>query len=447
MARTVTYFPRLSAFDPAEASEGSLDPLGLAQLAGQLADTLVPGYTERSRRPRFLVALALGSRLLDRAKYADGVYGDHPDGPANIAFERLLVEAYARIAPSSDEGLKGVPGIGKARDAAEADVRLSSRLHLVAPGAVGLWVAYKGLARTLHILDDSGHLQENGHELLRAWEQGIGKPGLVTGSGDITANFLGDLDRALQPLLGDGPTGMKPRGAWQLIYECLHPAGMTRPEADVLRRILFEDDARRADVFAKVERNWSSAPDLMELPEHVVLGTLQRDGDAETRKHVEAISAYEDVVVLLTRAFYSVLHVGSKQPDGRVDLAAVLGSEAVGAIFLEAPDRLRTAVERAEGLLDAVGEGESADRALGWLHDGAMESPERLFERLLLRHFETQQRKPPEGKRPWIEGEAEARFVRRRYARKEPPEDYVTFHPYRTAPVRRTLADLWLAER
>jgi len=50
-------FPFLTAYDPPGTSEGSLDPLGLYQIADQLAVQLVPAVRERMLRVRFLTAI------------------------------------------------------------------------------------------------------------------------------------------------------------------------------------------------------------------------------------------------------------------------------------------------------------------------------------------------------------------------------------------------------
>jgi hypothetical protein len=343
--------------------------------------------------------------------------------------------------------MRGIPGIGKARDAADANVRLSSRLHLVAPRAVGLWVAYKGLAQTLQVLDEDGHLLENGNELLHAWEHGINEPSLATGTGERTASFLGEIDRALGPLLGEASESWNPKSTWERFHRMLHPARMSRAEADVLRRLLISGDARRGHVFARIEKAWTADRSPLEESEHAVLEMLRDVPDADTRRQVEAVLAYEAVAVLLTMAFDTLLHVGALRPDGRLDIEAVLAADPVGPAFEEIPSRLRRALDRAEKLLDEVGEGELARQTLGWLHEGACTSAEALYDGLLARHAVTQRNKPPEGKRPWIEGTDAARFVRTRYARMDPPFEAETIHPYRTSPVRRTLADLRLAER
>lgn len=447
MARFPAYFPNLSLHDPAESSEGSIDPLGLAQLATNLGDALIPGFTERSRRPRFLVALAFGARVFERPVYAGGAYDDHPDGPANIAFERLLLESFAHVGPRDDPGLIGIPGIGKARDAVREHVRLSSARYLVAPGAVGLWIAYKRLARELAVLDDNGHLLENGYALLQAWERGIGRPGLMTGSGEATQALLEGIDDALLPLLGDGPARWQPLTIWRELHEHLRPHGLTAAEARVLRTMLVDGDADRGDVFRTVEGGELQPAELLEFDEVDVLRSLERTAGPETVARVRAVLAYERTAGSLTRALRCLLYVGGRRADGRLDLDAVMQDPDVGSLFNATPAWLESALDNVHALLQGVDESSAADDALGWLSAGALDSPRTFFDALLRRHFDTQRRKPPEGKRPWIEGDGNGYFVRTRYALPDPPDDLVQVHPYRTYSVRNMLVDLQRAER
>jgi len=440
-----TYLPHLSVYDPAESAEGSLDPLGLALLAGRLADKLVPGFTERSRRPRFLTVLAVGSRVLSRPEYPDGVHGDHKDGPANIAFERLVNEAFAHRGTRGEAGLLGIPGIGKAREATAADARLSSTLYLKAPGAVGLWVAYKRLARDLEILDDDGHLLENGAALLDAWEEGIGKKGLLTGTGSETEAFLREMDSALEPLLGDADSRWKPQRVWAFIYTNLRPETITGAERTLLRDLVLERNPTRREVFLGVREELRRNSELIDAPaatRAALLALRGRVGDA-LGQLIDTILAYEDVVVLLRRAFLSILCAGGRRADGRVDADIVLADHGIAQAFRGAMVALPGAVERATAFLENNGEGELAHDTLEWLRDGALRSPAEFFEALIVRHIATQRRKPPDGRRPWIEGETGFRFVRTRYIEEEPPQDETVFHPYRMSPVKSFIEDLW----
>lgn len=68
--------PLLTEADPAETSEGSIDPLGLYSIADALATRLVPGVRERQKHPRFLTAIAVGlaicSQFEDEGPAAEG---------------------------------------------------------------------------------------------------------------------------------------------------------------------------------------------------------------------------------------------------------------------------------------------------------------------------------------------------------------------------------------
>jgi len=55
--------PFMTAYDPPGTSEGSLDPLGLYQIADQLAVMLVPAVRERMQRIRFLTKASWGDIL------------------------------------------------------------------------------------------------------------------------------------------------------------------------------------------------------------------------------------------------------------------------------------------------------------------------------------------------------------------------------------------------
>ena len=55
--------PLLSAKDPALSAEGTLDPLGLYQIADALGVKLIPGVRERMSHPRFLTLTAVSAAL------------------------------------------------------------------------------------------------------------------------------------------------------------------------------------------------------------------------------------------------------------------------------------------------------------------------------------------------------------------------------------------------
>lgn len=129
--------PFLTSYDPAGASEGTLDPLGLYQIADQLAVQLVPAVRERMQRIRFLTAMAVGALVtedLEDASHASSV-------PPYLAWEWLVVEALVRA--SNDPGMWGVPGTLVARRALDQHGYLDARSYLKTPRIFGFHGVYK----------------------------------------------------------------------------------------------------------------------------------------------------------------------------------------------------------------------------------------------------------------------------------------------------------------
>src|SRR5512135_2662031 len=92
---TMIAAPLLSEYDPVDTSEGSLDPLGLAAIAEQLASQLVPGVRERQARPRYLTAMAVSSVVCSKFD-EDQVAKDGVSPPWQV-FEWYMVEGLSRI--------------------------------------------------------------------------------------------------------------------------------------------------------------------------------------------------------------------------------------------------------------------------------------------------------------------------------------------------------------
>jgi hypothetical protein len=104
--------PFLTSYDPPGTSEGTLDPLGLYQIADQLAIRLVPAVRERMQRIRFLTAMAVGAVVTEEIE-------DDPqqrDASPYLVWEWLIVEAFLRTMDDDPE-IWGVPGTLVARRA------------------------------------------------------------------------------------------------------------------------------------------------------------------------------------------------------------------------------------------------------------------------------------------------------------------------------------------
>src|SRR5512140_3346672 len=84
--------PFLTAYDPPGASEGTLDPLGLYQIADQLAVALVPAVRERMQRIRLLTAMAVGALVTEDVDHDP----TQRDASPYLVWEWLVVEALVR---------------------------------------------------------------------------------------------------------------------------------------------------------------------------------------------------------------------------------------------------------------------------------------------------------------------------------------------------------------
>ena len=107
--------PFLTAYDPPNSGEGSLDPLGLYQIADQLATQLVPSVRERMQRIRFMTAMAVGT-LLTEGMREDPRY---PSASPFLVWEWLIVEAIVREM-RDDASTSGTPGTGVGKRAIDS---------------------------------------------------------------------------------------------------------------------------------------------------------------------------------------------------------------------------------------------------------------------------------------------------------------------------------------
>jgi hypothetical protein len=202
---TVT-FPFLTSYDPPGTSEGTLDPLGLYQIADQLAVKLVPAVRERMQRIRFLTAMVVGALV------TEGLEDDQRqrDGSPYLVWEWLVVEALNR-SMRDDPSVWGVPGTLMARRALEQHGYLDARSYLKTPRIFGFHGVYKRLASYLGLLDVHLGPGPNAEGLADAWARGKG---------------LGALKDA-KPLMTRWKNAGGNGGRWQLPQPISHrlPAG------------------------------------------------------------------------------------------------------------------------------------------------------------------------------------------------------------------------------
>ncbi len=441
--------PLLSELDTEASTEGPIDPLGLAVIADELANRLIPNQRLQPISVRFLTAMAVGAEVCrdlynhtgERTVAADGV------SPPWLVFEWHVIEGLARSDGRVDalmepEQLRGVPGIGKTRQAIAEQVPLSASRYLVSPGVMGFHGVLKSLAKELDIVDLNDEPVApgaGGQRLLEAW---------VADAGDALAGFINNGDgegRGIRNRWRDAVRDAMQRGwvqrragwaGWADIGQYLAPGPVM---GDQERKVLLEllrgspGGRFRRDVFDFIcSPQWRACLGY-EGPsggfERQVHRTMRIGAEGPFAVLLDAIMAYEQWARLLQDAFEACLYRmtkrgGKVKPSQFADLDEVRSAaNQVETLYMKVADQL-AAVEPAVASRFADPFESLATRgdATDWHH------------RLLEHHRQVQQRKLPEGKNPWFDtfddGDVAVRATYRRPEPVEPGRGYV--HGYRT---------------
>ncbi len=159
--------PFMTVYDPPGTSEGTLDPLGLYQIADQLGVQLVPAVRERMQRIRFLTAIAVGALVTEDLEESP----EHRDASPYLVWEWLFVEAVIRSVDDTSSDW-GIPGTSVTHRALDQQGYLDARSYLKTPRIFGFHGVYKRLAHHLGIVDV--HLRPGLHAegLVNAWAKG-----------------------------------------------------------------------------------------------------------------------------------------------------------------------------------------------------------------------------------------------------------------------------------
>ena len=427
-------FPFLTTYDPPGTGEGSLDPLGLYQIADQLAMQLVPAVRERMLRIRFLTAMAVGSLVIEDLEGDPG----HPDATPYLVWEWLVVEALTRKM-GDDPSIRGVPGTGVTRAALAQHGYIDARSYLKTPRVFGFHGVYKRLAVHLGLLDVHLAPGPNAERLADAWARGQGLGGLA-GAKQLMARWKTAVRRSLDQTPPRTRANWNASG-WGELAQAFAPATARAREKRVLRKLLLASD----------DRQLGALPEFWEL-------LASHDGDEvhEERLHtalerrapvygalVQAIRTYEAFARRLQDAF-DVLRAEAAAPDAR---GFVVPDVARNQAFRASVNRVD---ERFAAAHRALGEIAAASFSLPNLFDERfgklaepMNAPTRAL--ALCEHHEAVQRaKSAAGKRPWFDRIGGDRiYIRQAYRIGKPevtPAQYL--HTYRGEPIRRFRADL-----
>ena len=429
-----TAFPFLTAYDPPGTSEGSLDPLGLYQIADQLAMQLVPAVRERMLRIRFLTAMAVGSLVIEDLE------GDpsHRDATPYLVWEWLVVEALTRE-PENGPLNWGVPGTTVTRTARAQHGYVDARSYLKTPRVFGFHGVYKRLAVHLGLLDVHLAPGPNAERLADAWarDQGLGG---IAGAKQLMERWKTAVHRSLNQAPPRTNANWN-TSQWSELAQAFAPATARAKEKRMLRRLLLATD----------ERQLGALPELWELQANSAEEEIQEERlhtDLEGRVPtygalVQAIRNYEAFARSLQDAF-NVLRAEAAAPDAR---GFVIPHVARNEAFQASVNRLD---ERFAAAHRALGEVTATAFSLPNLFDerfGRLAEPMDARDcalALCQHHEEIQRAKSAAGKRPWFDRIGGDRIYIRQAYRESIPEVASAryLHTYRGKPIRHFRTDL-----
>jgi hypothetical protein len=426
--------PFLTARDPDEAREGSLDPMGLAPVADQLAEVIAPSVTARMSRIRFLTAIAVCAAVTDTLP--DLLAADST--PPYIAFEWILVEALARRRDLPQAATLAVPGIGKARAllTLHAKRHMTAAAYLKGPRVFGFNGVYKRLARSLQIVTPELELLERGDELVRAWEREADLDGFSDQrAGTAGARLAHALTREVRTALVTGHAAASPRSPiWRQVANAFRLDGAKAKERAKLRMWMLDAaEPVRKELIERLEEERRRARG--DLTEAEVLRRIEPVASSPLRVSIRAIDAYERLAVLLDAGFQALLYLSTGYGSAPVSIIEAARHPIFAEITNALPRALNTATER----LEEVALAQRLQTSLHAFHE--VRSPVALVSTILEHHESHQHAKE---RLPWVAQEKRGFRVRRfEYRRdREPRVGTGYVHPYRIFALSWFLEDL-----
>ncbi len=426
--------PFLTTYDPPSTSEGALDPLGLYQIADQLAVQLVPAVRERMQRIRLLTTMAVGAMVTESLD-------DDPrnrDASPYLVWEWLVVEALTRTM-RADSGLWGVPGTLVAARAIDQQGYLDARSYLKTPRIFGFTGVYKRLAIHLGVTDVHLGAGPNAEALVNAWSRGLNSAGLPD-----ARTLLARWTAAVKRSLSESPPRTRPSWSntdWDELAHAFAPAERGTAEKRHLRDLLHGSADRRLGALATI---WQIQPefddaDFSEETLHIRLEKLE----PLYAPLLTAIRAYEAFARSLQDGF-DVLRIEAARRDTQGFAVTAIASN------VDFENSVANLHQRFSDTYRALGEAVVHGLPLQNLFierflafSDPMDAGACAL--ALCSHHEAVQRdKSAEGKRPWFDRLGGDRvYIRHAYRIPEraiKPGRYV--HDYRGLPIRRFWRDL-----
>jgi hypothetical protein len=426
--------PFLTSYDPSGTSEGTLDPLGLYQIADQLAIQLVPAVRERMQRIRFLTAMAVGALVTDQIE-------DDPrlrDASPYLIWEWLVVESMIR-SKHDGSSLWGVPGTLVVRRALDQRGYIDARSYLKTPRIFGFHGVYKRLATHLGLLDVHLRAGPNAEGLVDAWARGLGMRG-ISDARQLISRWAAGVRQSLreQPPRTKAAWGTD---GWTELAESLAPAGGRSRERRYIRDLLHASGDRRLGAFTTLWRLQADFDDD-NFREEALHDRLEQVEPA-WGSLLAAIRAYESFARSLQDGF-DVLRAEAARPDYQGFVVSRIRDDPEFTLSVQDLHR------RFEVAHHGLGEVNLHNLSLHNLFDerfGAFAEPmdaASVALALCSHHEAVQRAKSADGKHPWFDRLGGDRiYIRHAYRiRRRAIEPGHYLHDYRGTPIRRFYSDL-----
>jgi hypothetical protein len=428
--------PYITEYDPVFTSDGSLDPLGLYPIADRLATKLVPGVRERMQHPRFLTAMAVGSVICSDFDVED-IASDGVSEPWMV-FEWHVVQAFVKTFYTGRTAISGVPGSEKCTTAYLKGLPLNNARYLKVARVFGFHGVYRTLADELNIIDRNYQLGEIGDALVKAWEKEQKLMGFYSMYEGLGRDFRNKIYQAISDGLKEGKVS---RGwGWNYFNEIGNRLAYQtggKKELDIIYDALVDHESPfRAEVINFLQTSEGSNAWLSNKSEKDFHNLLFIGASNELKTHLSAIMHYESFSRLLENAFESCLYAMSQNGNATVGQLATLEPVQI------ATQNIIMAFEKASQFLEPTGESLHFYENFAPLVDTT--NPKDWIHLLFQFHKNNQRRKPPAGKRPWVEkSSGENYLLYSKFQRKKEPiisDEYVSF--YRTNALYSFLRDL-----
>ena len=429
------HFPSLSEYDPFKGAEGTLDPLGLYNIADRLAIRLIPGIRERMSHPRFLTAMAVGSILAQNFE-EDYLAADGQSEPY-LVYEWHLVEGIIR-SRGSDPNLTGLPGTLKSRSCLHDGISLSAARYLKTPTVFGFHGVYRLLANNLDIMRD-GILGDNGAELLYTWEKEQRLQGFLSGTNGQGLKRRQQLNSALKDGMAKGAVDRSGGwDGWSFFGNHLFHNEVPKNEREFLKHLLIsKNEPSKKQVLEFLTSSQGQSVFNQNKSEKEFHEALSKGVDTDTALLLETINVYEQFARLLQDAFDDCL-VAMTDKRGKIspeELSALPSCQ-------DAYKKIPILYEKVSDKLEQFNQLDIFHTSFGSLDDKVPLAE--WISLLLLHHVRVQRQKLPNGKNPWFEQFDDGSVViRTAYKRsKGGRHDGSYVHAYRTNSLQSFAEDL-----